>query len=177
MWFCNSEKKKDNTDKSYFKISIMVMLMLALLFGCGKKEYRIINVSEISGNVSVVEDNKEYEAYKGMRLQEGHTIVTSGNSYTRMVLDSDKYIKLEEGSRAKVNTLANGRTEISLERGAITNEIVKPLYEGQSYIIHTPNATLAVRGTYFHVDLSTAEDGDLVTQVYTYGGSVVSQRK
>ena len=163
---------------SYLIIVIAFVMIMTLLTGCGgRNEYRMINVSEIFGNVSVVEDNKEYVAYKGMRVREGQTIVTSGSSYTRMVLDDDKYIKLEEGSKAIVNTLANGRTEIILERGSITNEIVKPLYEGQSYIIHTPNATLAVRGTFFRVDLSSAENGDLKTEVLTYGGSVVSQRK
>ena len=169
---------KFNKDYILYLTMIMVFVMMTLLVGCGdRNEYRVINISEISGNVSVVKDNKELAAYKGMRVQEGQTIVTSGNSYTRMVLDDDKYIKLEEGSRAVVNTLANGRTEIILERGSITNEIVKPLYEGQSYIIHTPNATLAVRGTFFRVELSSAENGDLRTEVVTYGGSVVSQCK
>lgn len=152
--------------------------MLLPLCGCvNHQEHRIINISEISGLVSVVEENTEYEAYRGMHLQEGHTMITSGGSFARMVLDDDKYMKMEEGSRVQVETLANGRTEIHLERGAITNEIVKPLYEGQSFIIHTPNAALAVRGTYFSVELSTAENGDLLTKVSTYGGSVVSQRK
>ena len=153
-------------------------VMLLVLCGCGNhQEHRIINISEISGSVSVVEENTEYEAYRGMHLQEGHAMITSGGSYVRMVLDDDKYMKLEEGSRVQVETLVNGRTEIHLERGTITNEIVKPLYEGQSFIIHTPNAALAVRGTYFSVELSRAENGDLLTRVSTYGGSVVSQRK
>lgn len=160
------------------KTIIVLIIIMVFLSGCGnKKEHRVINVSEISGRVSIVEENMEYAAYRGMHLQEGYTVVTSGDSYVRMVLDGNKYIKLEEGSRAKVDTLANGRTEIHLERGSISNEIVKPLYEGQCYIIHTPNATLAVRGTYFCVDLAVDEEGKLLTDVYTYGGSVVSQRK
>ncbi len=156
---------------------LTALLVMAMLAGCGGEQYRIINVSEVSGQVSVVEESSEYRAYPKMHLQEGHTVVTSGGSYTRMVLDEDKYIKLEEGSRAAVQALANGRTEINLERGAITNEIVKPLFEGQSYIVNTPNATLAVRGTYFRVELDRAENGDLLTKVFTYGGTVVSQRK
>lgn len=170
--------KKKKIHRVYVTILAVFLIMLLPISGCGRKNrIRKIYVSEISGTVSIVEADKEYEAYKGVHLQDGYTMVTSGDSYARMILDNDKYIKLEEGSRATVDRLSNGRTEIHLERGAITNEITKPLYEGQSYLIHTPNATLAVRGTFFRVELANSKEGDLLTKVFTYGGSVVSQRK
>ncbi len=141
--------------------------------------YRTISVVDVSGRVSVVQDGKEYKAYPGMLLREGHEIVTSGNSYVRLVLDDDKYIKLEPGSKLVFETLGvlgSGKTKLCLERGAITTELVAPLNEGEDFVINTPNAVLAVRGTFFRIDLDMLEDGVVIANVMTYGGQVASQR-
>lgn len=141
--------------------------------------YRTISVVEVSGRVSVVKNGIEYEAYPGMLLQEGHEIATSGNSYVRLVLDDDKYIKIESGSRAVFETLGllgSGKTKIVLERGAMTNELVNPLGPDEEYVVNTPNAVLAVRGTFFRIDLTTSKSGDVRADVKTYGGQVASQR-
>lgn len=141
--------------------------------------YRTVSVIETSGNVSVVKEGIEYRAYPGMLLQEGYELVTTANSYVRMVLDGDKYVKLEAGSRAIFETLGfwgSGKTSIRLERGALTTEITKPLQEEDDFVINTPNAVLAVRGTFFRVDLSISEKGDVKSDIMTYGGKVASQR-
>ncbi len=141
--------------------------------------YRTISVIEVSGAVSIVKDGIEYSAYPGMMLQEGHEIVTSGNSYVRMVLDDDKYVKLEAGSKAVFETLGildSGKTKIKLERGSIASEIVNPLTEDEEFVINTPNAVLSVRGTFFRVDLGVDKNGDITSDVMTYGGKVASKR-
>ena len=102
--------------------------MVAQAVGAGEG-YRTIRVVETNGRVSVVKDNIEYQAYPGMLLQEGHVIVVAGNSYARLALDDDKYVKVEAGSRAVFETLGmlgSGKTAIKLERGSITTELVSP---------------------------------------------------
>ena len=141
--------------------------------------YRTISITDVYGKVSVVKDKLEYSAYPGMKLQEGQLIVTSADSYVRLVLDNDKYIKLEQGSRIelkKLGRLGSGKTSINLERGSIINELVNPLKNGEEYVVNTPNAVLAVRGTFFRVDLKVTEKGETNTDVYTYGGKVASKR-
>lgn len=177
----NYTKKKN---KLKFIIPFIIVLLVVSVFvvvkiRAGGKGYRTISVIEVSGTVSVVKDGIEYSAYVGMHLQEGHELVTTGNSYVRLVLDGDKYVKLEPGSRLvfeKLGFLGSGKTSIKLERGALTSEIVNPLREDEEFVVNTPNAVLAVRGTFFRVDLSSTYKGEMVAEVITYGGAVASKR-
>lgn len=177
-------KKKKFTNKH---ILLLVVIFTVLSISTivvarnlnSNKGYRTISVIEVSGAVSIVKDGIEYSAYPGMMLQEGHEIVTSGNSYVRMVLDDDKYVKLEAGSKAVFETLGildSGKTKIKLERGSIASEIVNPLTEDEEFVINTPNAVLSVRGTFFRVDLGVDKNGDITSDVMTYGGKVASKR-
>lgn len=177
--------KKQNLNRKKFIWIISLFVLLVILLFCGvmifgnQKGYRTVKVFEISGKVGVVNDGVEYEAYPGMILSDGYSIVTSSDSYVRLVLDDDKYIKLEEGSKATfetLGTLGSGKTTINLERGVILSEIVHSLKADESYIINTPNAVLAVRGTLFKVEVNVNELGENNTNVYTYGGAVGSNR-
>lgn len=177
------EQLRITTKKRIWIISLLVLILVMTIGGVmifGRQEgYRTIKIFEISGRVGVVHDGVEYEAYPGMVLSEGYTIVTSSNSYVRLALDGDKYIKLEEGSKASFDTLGKlgtGKTTINLERGVILSEIVHSLKANENFIVNTPNAVLAVRGTLFKVEVNVNEKGESNTNVYTYGGAVGSKR-
>lgn len=158
---------------------VLVAVAAVLIWGNGKQAYRTVSVIEVSGSVEVMKDGVGYSAYPGMMLQEGHEIVTSAGSFVRLVLDSDKYVKLEEDSKLTFETLGtvgSGKTKLHLECGALTTELVNPLAEDEEYVVNTPNAVLAVRGTFFRVDTRMKENGEVVTDVKTYGGAVASKR-
>ncbi len=155
---------------------VAAIFTTALAFGDASEGYRTITVIEVQGTVGVVHNNVEYQAYKGMHLEEGYTVVTSGNSYVRMLLDDDKYVKLESGSKAIFEELSGDKTAIKIERGSLVSEITKPLKVNEDFIVNTPNAVLAVRGTLFRVDLSRNKKGELNTDIMTYGGAVSSKR-
>ena len=167
------------------KVAIIIFLITAIIatvltavlaFGESDEGYRTITVIEIQGTVGVVHNNIEYAAYTGMHLEEGYTVVTGGNSYIRLLLDDDKYVKLESGTKAVFSELSGGKTAINIERGALVAEVTKPLQVDEDFIVNTPNAILAVRGTLFRVDLSRNDKGELNTDVLTYGGAVSSKR-
>ncbi len=167
------------------KVAIIIFLITAIVataltavlaFGDSNEGYRTITVIEIQGTVGVVHDNIEYPAYTGMHLEEGYTVVTGGNSYIRLLLDDDKYVKLESGTKAIFSEVSGGKTSINIERGALVAEVTKPLQVDEDFIVNTPNAVLAVRGTLFRVDLSRNDKGELNTDVMTYGGAVSSKR-
>ena len=144
-----------------------------------KVGYRSISISDIFGKVTAQNSGKSYDAYKNMRLSDGYALITDLDSYTRMILDDDKYVKLEQNSHALFEALGDAKlhkTSIRLERGALTTEITKPLTESESYVVNTPNAVLAVRGTMFRVEVKQEENGDYYCDVYTYGGTIVAQR-
>ena len=157
---------------------IAVALCIFFIFN-SKTGYRSISISEIYGSVMTENNGKTYEAYKNMRLGDGYALTTDSDSYTRMVLDDDKYVKLEQLSRAVFEQLGNDkkrRTAIRLESGVLTTEITAPLNTDEDFVVNTPNAVLAVRGTFFRVEVSCDESGDAYTNVYTYGGTVACKR-
>lgn len=89
-----------------------------------------------------------------------------------MVLDSDKYVKLEQLSQAQFVELGSDKernTVIRLDKGALTNELVAPLGANERYVVNTLNAVMSVRGTYFRVEVRYDENGDAYTDIYTYG--------
>ncbi|MGN0642696.1 MAG: FecR domain-containing protein, partial [Huintestinicola sp.] len=160
-------------------VAVIAAAVLIFIFAGREKGYRSISISEISGSVTTENGGKKYEAYKNMKVGGGYVLSTDADSYTRLLLDSDKYIKLEQLSRAafeELGTEQKRNTVIRLESGAITNEITAPLPAGEDYIVTTPNAVLAVRGTFFRVEVSFDENGDAYTDVYTYGGTVACRR-
>lgn len=70
-------------------------------------------------------NGSEYKAYEDMKLYEGYALRIESDSFARLVLDNDKYIKLEENSKATFEKLGKdktGYTTINLQYGAITNE-------------------------------------------------------
>ena len=152
------------------------VLVLAL---SGEKGYRSIRISELSGTVMTEDNNNFYKAYENMYLGDGMVLETDADSYTRMVLDSDKYVKLEQQSRAEFVELGsdtNRNTVIHLEKGVLTNELINPLNGNESYTVTSRNAVMAVRGTYFRVEVKYDANGDSYTDVYTYGGTVACRR-
>lgn len=158
---------------------IAAVVIILLMLNSKKDSYRNISVSEIFGNVIAENSGKEYKAYKNMRLADGYALTTDRDSYSRMTLDDDKYVKLEEQSRVLFKSTGSDksrRTTLELERGALVTEITKPLAADEDYVINTPNAVLAVRGTYYRVEVLFAENGDAYTYVYTYGGAVACRR-
>ena len=170
--------KKTKVAITIFLITAIIATALTAVLAFGEKNegYRTITVIEIGGTVGVVHGNMEYAAYTGMHLEEGYTVVTNGNSYVRLLLDDDKYVKLESGTKAVFSEVSGGKTAIDIERGALVAEVTKPLQVDEDFIVNTPNAVLAVRGTLFRVDLSRNDKGELNTDVMTYGGAVSSKR-
>lgn len=170
--------KKTKVAITIFLITAIIVTALTAVLAFGEKNegYRTITVIEIGGTVGVVHGNMEYAAYTGMHLEEGYTVVTNGNSYIRLLLDDDKYVKLESGTKAVFSEVSGGKTAIDIERGALVAEVTKPLQVDEDFIVNTPNAILAVRGTLFRVDLSRNDKGELNTDVMTYGGAVSSKR-
>ncbi len=106
------------------KVTVLVLLFLLLaavllfIFG-GKKGYRTISISELFGSVMAEDNGSEFEAYPDMHLREGHALNTYQESYARMALDDDKYVKLEENSRAEFVRLAHPAavTQLSIWKG------------------------------------------------------------
>ncbi|MBQ9700972.1 MAG: hypothetical protein IJV71_10185 [Lachnospiraceae bacterium] len=95
--------------------AICVAAVVVMLVTKDEEAYRTIKVIEISGDVSVIKGDKEYAAYVGMVLEEGYKLETLADSYVRMVLDDDKYVKVESIALAGCNNIT------SLDVSGVTN--------------------------------------------------------
>ncbi len=159
---------------------LLAAVIALIIFLINKPQgYRSISVSEVYGSVLAENDGKAYSAYENMRIGGGYALITETDSYTRLILDDDKYIRLEQLSRAtfkELGTENKRNTVINLVSGTLTTEIVKPLKLEEEYVINTPNAVLSVRGTYFRTEVKRDTNGDYYTDVYTYGGTVACRR-
>ena len=159
-------------------IAAAVVILFVILGNKGEEAYNSIGVKEIVGDVTVENNGDIYKAYPNMHLTDGFIMTTAKASYSRLVLDEDKFAKLEEESRAKFDAMGTGgkSTSIRLEYGQLTNEVSRPLRAGEEYKVTTPNAVLTVRGTLYIARARQDKNGKWYTDVYTFGGSVVSHR-
>lgn len=155
-----------------------VIAVIVVLMSKKKDAYRVIKIYEVEGTAYVQRDGiDDLEPYANMLLQSGDTVRVDSGSMT-LKLDEDKYIYVEpdtEFSLVAEGSGADSKTTIELKKGAITNEIRDKLSTDSSYEVNTPNATMAVRGTIFRVEITYDEDGVCYTKVSTLDGKVASR--
>ncbi len=162
-------------------IAVIVVILLAfvLLVLLGKKDsYRIVKIHEFEGVATVNRmDQGEIEPYANMLLESGDCVsLDSGNMTLKM--DDDKYAYVEEKTEFYIRaegSSENSKTRITVNKGAITNEIQNSLSSDASYEVNTPNSTMAVRGTVFRVCTYYDEDGVCYTKISVFEGEVVSR--
>ena len=158
----------------------MMISAVFALSGCGgsSESYDSISVTEIVGDVTVENNGDTYKAYPNMKLTDGFAMSTAAESYSGMMLDSEKYARLEENSRARFEATGSGgrSTAIVLEYGELYNEIMRPLNNGEDYVVTTPNAVLCIRGTIFVARVVKDSDGRQTTEIYTFDGAVSTRR-
>ena len=159
----------------------LLLVLLLILCGCsGEKEeaYRMIQVLEVLGTVSVERVSVgTMDAYEGMRLESGDKITVGAESWLKIKMDEDKYALVEPGSVLRLEATGNSsdsKTVLHLEAGAVSNRLEEKLSDASSYEVNTPNSTMAVRGTVFRVEVTIDEDGVSISNVSVYGGSVAT---
>ena len=112
------------------KMNILMALLLVLaliLCGCsGEKEeaYRMIQVLEVSGSVSVEREAMgALDAYEGMRLESGDKITVGGESWLKIKMDEDKFALVEPDSILRLEasgSSADSKTVLHLEASLAT---------------------------------------------------------
>ena len=144
-----------------------------------KDSYRSILLYEIEGTAKIErEGTGKFNGTENLYLESGDQLTVEPESFTRLRLDEDKYVMVEENSALSIEaagTMESSRTKINLTKGAIVNEIQNPLSAGSTYEVMTPNSIMAVRGTIFRVEIDCDENGELFTKVTVFDGQVSSR--
>lgn len=141
-----------------------------------EESYRSIVVHELDGDATVDRPGiGEMPAYANMMLQSEDNAATADNCHMQLRLDEDKYVLVEpstEFSMVAEGNAANSKTAIHLVKGNIISRLDGKLSGDASYVVNTPNSTMAVRGTVFSVDETEDANGETHTTLSVYEGTV-----
>lgn len=159
--------------------AVVIVAAAVILLANREETFRSILVYDVMGSAVIERANVgTMEAAENLYLESGDRVSVAADSGMRMKLDNDKYVMAEADTIFSVEaegTDADSRTKISLEQGAIINEIQNPLREGSSYETSTPNSVMAVRGTIYRVELYVDENVDYeepITKLCCFQGQV-----
>ncbi len=157
-------------------VVVAAVIAVILIINNGKG-YRLLKVFEVDGEANVHRESLgDIDPYANMVLESGDVISLDTGLLT-ICADDDKYIYLEEDTEIALNATGKGKktkTNIVLNRGAITNDIRNKLTNGSTYEINTPNSTMFVRGTSYRVWVYEI-DGIRYTRISVFDGEVVSR--
>ncbi len=158
------------------QVCIVTMIFIC---ACGReiKSTRNITVDELNGSALVAAEGSDgFEAYKGMQLVSGEVVNVDSDSDMTLKIDEDKHFFA--GSDTRFSIEATGKkdateTKIVLAEGSVLVGIDNKLKDAESFELVTPNATMAVRGTVFKVEVTNAS-GTYYTKLEVLEGTVES---
>lgn len=142
------------------------------------KDYRTIKISELNGQTIISnESNSMQDAYKGMNLKSGDVVTVQEDANMTLLLDMDKYMFADAGTKFKVEASGNSeksntKTRIVLEEGSVLCRLDSKLGDEESFEVETPNSVMSVRGTIFKMSIYKDENGDTYARVDVLEGSV-----
>ncbi|MDE5576944.1 MAG: FecR domain-containing protein [Oscillospiraceae bacterium] len=152
-------------------IAAAVVIVISL-----NKGYRTVRVDELTGVTTVTARDAVSEAFKGQNLKSGDAVAVGENADLTLALDSDKHVYAKELTRFRLEAAGaagkDARTVIKLEEGSVLSRIDNKLQDNESYVVETPNALMAVRGTTFTVTVFYDENGVCHTVVEVEEGAV-----
>ncbi|MCR4755039.1 MAG: FecR domain-containing protein [Lachnospiraceae bacterium] len=142
--------------------------------------YRSIAVQEVAGNVTVVGEKNNGQAYVGEHLYSGDDVTVGDASELTMCMDNDKYVYADANTHFSLQASAaneDSKIKIYLDAGSELNDLQTSLAAGESYEVDTPNSTMSVRGTKFRVTVYKGKDGNIYTLTEVTDGQVLIKLK
>ncbi len=139
-----------------------------------KDDYRSISVEETTGEVTVVGNKSNGNAYVGQHLYSGDDVTVSSSSELTMCMDTDKYMYAEENTHFTLQASAgseDSKIKIYMDEGSTLHKLESKLGENDIYEVDTPNSTMSVRGTTFRVTVYK-EANDIYTLTEVTDGEV-----
>jgi hypothetical protein len=127
-------------------------------------------VVAVRGEASVSGVDAAGPVTAGMEFGIGAVLRTAGDATLSLQFADGSRLLLQGGSELRLDRLSRyGKsgmvdTRLRLQRGRITNEVVRKRGGSPAFIVDTPNSTSAVRGTRFRVNAGEAQTQTEVTE-------------
>ena len=110
---------------------------------------RLVSIIDMDGTCYVFRDGEKIKASVNMALLDGDIVeVTKG--FARIMLDEDKLLYLEKGTKIGINATGDAETSntsIFVERGSVMTEVLNKLSKDSSFTVVTANTVMNIRGT------------------------------
>jgi len=144
-------------------ISLIAITLLVVQFTACKKDDKALTIKNdglvnfLTGNVSIVLDNKTVKANVGDKITQGMTIITGKKSVVDIYFEGS-VIKILENSSVIMKELTKNLsdnkelTELYVQNGKMFSQVTRKLTENEKFRVSTPTAVAGVRGTEFLVD-------------------------
>ncbi|MGO4347403.1 FecR domain-containing protein [Paenibacillus sp. MCAF9] len=140
-------------------VTLLVMAIIMPTSVFAKDTEKAGKITAISGKAEVKKSggSKKFNAFKGMAITKGDTILTGSDGKVTMDLDSDKEVTIGTDTTLVVSELVKsakalgGKTSLSLLKGKVLVTIKKKLDGDSRFEIETPTAIMGVMGTQFTV--------------------------
>lgn len=162
---------------------VVVLAALGIFFFVSNKEegYRMMQVYQVSGQATIERENIGLmDAFENLNLLTGDKVEVAAESFMRLKVDEDKFVFAEAGSEFKIKATGSensGKTNIELEKGAVTVEVQNKLADDEAFEVTTPNSVMAIRGTVFRISADVDEAGEPITRISILEGEVSVQKK
>lgn len=144
------------------KLLLVSLLVMALAFptaAMAKDTAKAGKITSVTGKAEVKKSggSKRFNAFKGVAITQGDTVITGKNGKIVMDLSSDKEVTIGSDTTLVISELVqsakamNGKTSLSLLKGKVLVKIKKKLEGDSRFEIETPTAIMGVMGTEFTV--------------------------
>lgn len=146
-------------------ICLLVMTLVLPTTAIAKDTDKAGKITAVSSKAEVKKGggSKKFNAFKGMAITKGDTILTGKDGKVTMELDSDKEVTIGTNTILTVSELVKsakalgGKTSLSLLKGKVVIKIKKKLDGDSRFEIETPTAIMGVMGTEFVVEYEEEE--------------------
>jgi hypothetical protein len=131
-----------------------------------KYQPSIARLIAVRGDVVIIRSGTRSAALSGISMNEGVTLQTAGSSFATLSLENGSRVSLPSNSDLKIVRLRKYLIDASLDydfdvgRGGAQSKVVPLKNPNDRYVVKTPKAVSAVRGTNFQVRYDEAANKD-----------------
>lgn len=164
--------------RAYAALLIVSLALCRYAFGLTA----VGTISQLAGNPQITRAGQAFSATMAMAIDLLDKLTTDGDSSLSVAFDDGSSVELSENSVLVIDqhVLNTRKTSLSLLEGRLIAAVAKGLRASAAdFVVKTPNAFLAARGTRFKVkfaDTSAVYDGPS-TEVSVMEGSVLASNR
>ncbi|OME68795.1 hypothetical protein BSK65_15955 [Paenibacillus odorifer] len=149
------------------KLTLSFMLLFSILWPAvvteAKDSVKVGKITAVSGKSEVKKSGgtKKFNAFKGMAITQGDTIITGNDGQISLDLDANKEVTIGASTTLTISQLVEsakalgGKTSLKLQNGQVLIKVKKKLDGDSRFEIETPTAIMGVMGTEFFVSVNS----------------------